>query len=76
MPLVEPAREVGGMSTKVSKKVEWDRSVFAITSDELDVYEALTALSRLLDASRLPHDTLQAVQLAFERLSIANSSGS
>jgi hypothetical protein len=64
------------MPGKITANSEWDRSPFAMSSDELDVHEALTSLRRLLGASWLHSDTLQAVQLAYERLTIENSSGS
>jgi len=64
------------MSGKITANSEWERSAFAMTSEELDLHDALTALRRLLGASWLHSDTLQAVQLAYERLTIENSSGS
>jgi len=40
-----------------------------MTSDELDVHEAVSALRRLLNAAYLPPDALRAVHWAFEKLS-------
>jgi predicted Zn-dependent peptidase len=56
------------VSNKLNPECEWDRSPFAMTSDELDVREAVSALSRLLREPSLPPATLEVVHHALEQL--------
>ena len=56
------------MSNKVYTESEWERSAFAMTSEELDVHEAVGALSRLLRNPSLPAATLEIVRQALECL--------
>jgi len=56
------------VSNKVNQESAWDRSAFAMTSDEIDVHEALNALARLLGKHSLPPATLEVVRHAYERL--------
>jgi len=67
-------QEVEPVSSKTKPDSAWDRSAFAMTSEELDIHEAVNALSRLLRAPWLHPDTVQAVHLAFERLTAERES--
>jgi len=57
------------VSRETKQESEWERSAFAMTSDELDVSDAVNALRRLLHAPQLPPDALRAVHWAYEKLS-------
>lgn len=56
------------MGNKLNPEPAWVRSSFAMTSDELDVQEAVSALSRLLRSPALPPATLEVVRHALEQL--------
>ena len=46
----------------------WERSDFAMTVAELEIHEALTAISRLLDGSHIDPVTRRALSVAVEAL--------
>jgi hypothetical protein len=62
------------VSNKLNLESEWDRSPFAMTSDELDLHEAVSALSRLLRRPSLPAAKLEVVRHALEQLRAARDS--
>jgi hypothetical protein len=62
------------VGNKLNPESEWDRSPFAMTSDELDIYEAVSALSRLLRSPSLPATTLEVLRHALEQLRAAHDS--
>ena len=59
------------MSAQIDRNTElgaWERSNFAMTVAELEIHEALMAISRLLDGSDICPSTRQALSLAIEAL--------
>ena len=62
------------MSNKLNLESEWDRSPFAMTSGELDIHEAMSALSRLLRKPSLPAATLEIVRQALVELRASRDS--
>jgi hypothetical protein len=46
----------------------WERSLFAMTVEELEIHEALTAISRLLEGSHIGPAARRALSVAVEAL--------